>query len=167
MGSNTKNKIFRYLDTNGDGTGDKEAIGDYSGAGLTWFYYEATGYTEINRMIISYEDGTGFRAERYASLNAALPVGILVKQVDALNNEMLDLTDNLPITNNAGWGDLCYDVDLKSWGPGNEFILVRWTFGQSGSPLALNAGQKLIVVLNDDFTGLVSHKFMVQGEIRR
>jgi len=167
MGSNTKNKIFHYLDTNGDGTGEKNAIGDYSGAGLTWFYYESTGYAEIHRMIISYEDGPGMRAERYASLPAALPVGIFVKQIDSDLSEMLDLTDNEPITANAEWGELCYDIELKSYGPGNEFILARWTFGQSGSPLALDQGQKLVVVLNDDFTGLVSHRFMVQGEISR
>lgn len=162
-------RINQYLDVDGDGTGVKSAVGDYSdgtGSGVENFYYQATGYVDIYRMIVSIEDGTAMWANRYGG-EAALAVGIFVKIIDSDGLTVLkDLTDNIAIKANAQWGQLCYDVDVKAWGTGNELLVSRWTFSAAGSPIRLNPGQSLRVVLNDDFTGLVDHKFMIQGEIK-
>ncbi len=104
------------------------------------------------------------QAEEYGNLGAALTNGITVRLQDS-GGTVLDLTDGLPVKTNAGWGQLCYDVDLKSWGAGNELLLVRWTFERAGQPLRLEGEDsgRLEVVLNDDFTGLLAHTFQVQG----
>lgn len=160
-------RINQYLDDNGDGTGNKNAIGNYS-LGVENFYYQSTGYSTINRMIVSIEDGQNMRAEYYAALNGPLTNGILIKIIDSDGlTELRDITDNVPIVANAQWGALCYDVDIKTWGAGNEVLLVRWTFSAAGiDPISLSPGQSLRVILNDDFTGLVRHGFMIQGQIK-
>ena len=156
-------EIYRYLDTNFDGTGTKNAIGNYSGA------VEAFGITppsgevyKITRMIVSVRDGNGFSAADYGNITNGLTNGISVYQVKG-SLILNDLTDGVPIQTNAGWGTVCYDVDVKTWGVGEESLLVRWTFAKSGRPLTLGFGESLEVRLNDDLSDLSSHTFMVQG----
>ena len=161
--------IAQYLDTNGDGTGAKNAIGNYSdatGSGVENFFYESKGYCHIHRMIVAIEDNTNMWASRYGG-GPTLTNGILVKVIDADGlTEIKDLTNFVPIKTNARWGALCYDVDLKTWGTGNELLLARWSFDRAGSPIRLEPGMSLRVILNDDFSILNDHRFMVQGEIR-
>lgn len=153
----------RFLDTDGDGTGTKTAVGDYSGGSLDIFYIApAAGEVfVIERMMISYEDTTGMQAQEYGNTGGALSVGIVVR-ISNDDGVVEDLTDGVTIKDNGEWGRYCYDVQLVSWGSGNEKILARWTFARHGRPIVLN-GDKLEVVLNDDFQGLLDHYFLVQG----
>ena len=155
--------IYRYLDTKGDGTGTKNANGDYSTPDI---FYIAPDLKDmvLHRLIVLIEDGANMRAEHYGTLGAALTNGVVVRVSDP-SGVLVDLTDESPIKTNAGWGALCYDVDVKAWGAGNDLLLVRWTFAKAGIPLVLDAkaGHKLEVVLSDDLQGLVRHYFMVQG----
>ena len=163
--------LSRYLDTNGDGTGTKDAIGNYSGA-VEEFYIQpgATEVFHILRMIVSIEDTTGMQPEEYGNLGNALSNGVSVGyEVDGV--EAVDLTDGLPIKTNAQWGSLCYDVDVKNWGntPTDELVVVRWTFARSGTNIRLSGfnatPDRLVVSLNDSLIGLVAHRFLVQGFI--
>jgi hypothetical protein len=155
--------ISRYLDTVGDGSGTKNANGDYSESEEIFFITPSAGSTyDIARMIVSVYDTTGMQAQEYGNLATALDPGIVVR-VSNSEGVINDLTDGVPITTNSGWGALCYDVDVKSWGSGNELLVVRWTFAKSGVDIHLSLNEKLEVVLNDDFQGLLSHQFMVQG----
>lgn len=157
--------LARYLDFNGDGTGGKNANGNYASAADILYIQPPAGYTfHIARMIVEIEDTGVMRAEYYGSTNGALTNGIQVREQDD-SGTINDLTDGVPIKTNAGWGSQCYDVDVKSWGAGNEVLLVRWTFAASGAPIVLDGAnnERLEVVLNDDLSGLVEHRFMVQG----
>lgn len=160
--------VFQYLDTVGDGTGTKNANGDYS-SGATQFYIApgAGVVYDINRMIVTIQDGSGFRAERYGSFGAALTNGIRIEKQDNIGTTLLELDGGINVKSNGDWGRLCYDADLKSWGAGNEFLNVRWTFTKAGGPLRLTGddNDRLTVILNDDLTGLVEHYFMAQGVI--
>ncbi len=161
----SEDALYRYLDTNGNGTGTKQATGNYATVSDI-FYIQPPAAVDyfITRLVIGVEDTTGMQAEEYGNLGAALTNGITVRLQDS-GGTVLDLTDGLPVKTNAGWGQLCYDVDLKSWGAGNELLLVRWTFERAGQPLRLEGEDsgRLEVVLNDDFTGLLAHTFQVQG----
>lgn len=164
--------LSRYLDTVGNGSGTKNANGNYSGAGLgeTIFKIQpaAGSVYRIARVIISIRDASGFQAEEYGNLAAALSTGIEVR-VQNDSGTLIDLTDGIPITTNAAWGELCYDVDLKTWGNGDEFLLVRWTFSRSGTTPQLvgDRNERLEFVLNDDLSGLVSHYFLAQGYVEK
>ena len=160
--------ISQYLDTNGDGTGTTNANGDYSSA-LDEFYIEpASDETYlIARIIISVEDTAGMTAEEYGNLGSALTNGVEIQERDG-TGVVTDFTDGVPIKANFQWGALCYDVDIKSWGttPTNELLVARYSFNKFGDGVTVTGelGERLTVRLNDDFTGLISHRFMVQGE---
>ena len=154
--------VFRFLDTNGDGTGTTNATGDYS---ITpeEVYFEAAVNCDIHRLIIHIGDTGGIQAQDYGNIAGGLTNGYTVKALDASQAELIDLCAGIPILTNGDIGRYCYDVDLKTWGSGDEFIQARWTFSKAGSPLHLPKGYRLSVTLNDDFTGLLQHYFMVQG----
>ena len=162
--SNSGTLLYRYLDTNGDGTGTKSAVGDYSGTADD-FYIQPPANTlyVLERMIIHIHDSSAFSAEKYGAL-AALTNGILVKvkQVSPAV-DLVDLTDGIPVKSNAVWGQVCFDADLADYGQGDVYLNIRWTFAKAGQPIVINENQQLAVTLNDDLTGLVDHHFMVQG----
>lgn len=154
--------ITRYLSDDGTTTGNKNANGDYSLAVEEW-YYTATEDCELHRLLVSIEDAGGGTIQEYGNIGTALTNGIEVKLVNELDVVQYDLTDGLPIQTNGDWGSLCYDIDRKDWGNGNDFYQVRWTFSKSGVPLKLMTGWRLVAYLNDNLTGLVGHFFMTQG----
>lgn len=154
--------IYRFLDTNGDGTGTKNANGNYS-ITAEEFYFQPDGYVEIHRMIVHLADTSGMQAEEYGNLGTALSNGYAPEIQDEDGATLLDLCDGIAITANGDLGRYCYDVDVKSWGAGNEFLQARWTFTKSGAPLLIEENHRFSITLNDDFSGLLEHYFMLQG----
>jgi len=159
-----KTPVYRFLDTVGDGSGTKNANGNYS-LGEERFLIKpaADEVIRLERMIVTIEDTAGFTAAKYGDI-AALTTGVDIKFVrDGV--DILSYTDNELITTNARWASFCYDADLKTWGAGNELLAVRWTFSKSGTPVRLVGSEveSFEIVLNDDLSGLVLHKFHVQG----
>lgn len=163
-----KTPFSRWLDTNGDGSGTKEAIGDYSAAPQSFSITpsqvtDAEEVMRVARMIVSIEDSGAFSAEKYGYMSALTNGVRLVVTRDSV--EIDDGMNGVPVTSNAEWGALCYDASVKTWGVGNQMLLVRWTFEKTGSIIRLDgeAKESLDIVLNDDFSGLIKHRFLVQG----
>jgi hypothetical protein len=160
--------LSRFADTVGDGTGTSIAVGNYSdvGLGVTDFMIApAAGEVfQIERMIVSIEDTVGMDADSYGN-GITLTNGIDVLVANDTGDLWYWTQPNHPITTNGEWAHYCYDAQLLGWGQGNEHIVVRWTFGKTGHPLVLNGnvGAKLIIRLNDDFSGLIDHGFLIQG----
>lgn len=164
MGQAANLLIKSFLDENGDGSGNSNAIGDYSVTPQE-FYYQcpANHQAAIHRLIISAEDTSGMGADDYGKITGGLTVGYFLLAKDAQGATLLDLTNGLPIKTNGGLTWYCYDVDIHTWGNGNEYLAARWTFAQSGIPLYLGPGERLSVTFNDDLSGLINHRFKVQG----
>ena len=161
-------ELFRYLDAAGDGTGPNDFVEDYSTrpieASIT---RRNTEVIEISRMIVTVIGPSGFRADGYAN-GPELVNGITLAIEDKDNNTVVDITAGLPIKTNFEWGAMCYDSTVKAWGLSDqELLLARFTFTRAfgGEPLKLNSNQRhrLVVRLQDDFSGLRAHRFMVQG----
>lgn len=162
-----KNLISQHLSLSGDGVGTVDFIGDYSSvADIAYIQPPASTIYRVARMIIYIEAGSGFRAERYGNLSGALANGIHV-HVENDGGTIVDLTSGFPIKTNGAWGHACFDVDLKTWGAGDEMLLARWTFQRSGQFIRLDGdeNERLEISLDDDFTGLVHHKFLIQGYV--
>lgn len=160
------NIISRLLDTNGNGTGDVEAVGKYSDGELgstDFFIAPAAGETFIiHRMMVSYAAAKNWSADLYGkAITLTNGIKVLVEDSDGL---MYELTDHT-VKTNGQWAAFCYDFTLFAFGSGNDWAAVRWTFAKSGKPVILRGdyGQKLIVRLNDDFDDLVEQHFLVQG----
>jgi len=154
-----------FLDTNGDGTGTKNAIGDYSSAEEI-FYSQPTSpkVVRLTRLIVCVEDDSPFRMDHYGK-NIGLTNGIVVR-VKSDSGVTMNLTDDdFKIKTNAGWAQYCYDAEIFNVGSGNDFLKVRWDFLQMGYPIKVGGSEnyRLEVVLNDDFTGLAGHTFLAQG----
>lgn len=154
--------FFRFLDDNGDGTGTKNANGDFSGALEEFFIQPAAGQEFwIMRLIVQIRQSAVLRAERYIPL-AALVNGIAIQKL-AGAAVLNDLTDGLPVMAIADWGRNCFDQFPSSFGAGDNYFECRWTFANSGLPVRLLPGQRLAARLNDNFTTLVTHTFKVDG----
>ena len=149
-----------------DGSGVDNAIGDYASAAAA-FKVTAPEDTvlALNRIIISVEDAGTFDSGAYGN-GIVLTNGIKVQTYDPNTGEVCcDLTNGNEIKTNADWAAYCHDVTLHNFGAGNPLLTVRWTFGKAGAPLYIKSGREFRVVLNDDFSDLVGHKFQVQGRI--
>jgi len=153
--------LYRILDTNGDGTGTKNAVGDYGTP--EDFYIEApAGYTYfLNRLLVHIGDASTLNGDEYGN-KTALSIGATLKVLDGAT-EVLDILDGLTIQKNADWGRVAYDVHIFDEGTGDNYVMARLTFGAAGSPLKLDPGQRLCVRLSDDMTGIDEQYFKVQG----
>lgn len=155
--------VNRFLDTNGDGTGTKSAIGNYAGSPVSFYIQPPAGDVyRLYRMLVHVEDVNTFDSGSYGN-GIVLTNGITVSKV--ISGQTVQMTDGVSIKKTPHWQMFCYDVDISSYGLGNEHASVRWTFTKGGNPVRLvgDDGDRLQVVLNDDFTGLVDHHFFVQG----
>ncbi len=156
--------VCRFMDTVGDGTGEKNAIGDYSSAEQIFFIQPSDiGTLRITRLMISIEDAGPIDAGAYG--NGIDLVNGIQLQVRDNSGVLNDLTDGVPIFTNAHWGRYTYDIKESSFGMGANYVLARWSFIKSGITIRLQGveNERLTMVLNDDFSGLVSHRFLVQG----
>lgn len=166
--------IYRVLDTDGDGTGTTNAIGNYSaGAGEIFFIQPAPGEIfRIERMLVYLRGKKGdIKLDRYGK-DSALTTGIHVRTQNDVGT-ITDLTNGDPVKRFGGWMKVCFDVaapgvENVDYADDNIFG-ARWTFSRAGYPIRLvgDNNERLEVVLNDDFTGreIYEHKFKVQGYI--
>lgn len=156
--------VSRNMDTVGDGSGLTQVTGDYSGAEERFIFApEAGEIVRLHRLIVFVEGSNGFSSTKYGNLGT-LTTGIGLELSGDLR-DTIDLMHGEPVKSNGSWAQHCYDADLKSWGVGNDMLAVRWTFDKSGIPIRLvgSSNDKLEIIVNDDFTGLDSHLYMIQG----
>jgi hypothetical protein len=147
--------------------GNKSAARDHSGAAVDYVIRPAADeILEVERLLVTIQDAGNLVNGKYGDNTAALLTnGIIVARKNS-NGILEDYTDGEPIKANEHWGRYCYDyttLEANSAPIGN----VRWTFGKSGSPVRLTGadGEYLAITLEDDFSILVTHKFLVQGII--
>lgn len=158
-----KNSLYQVLDSNGDGTGNTNGVGDYSTVPGIFYIQPPEGVRyQINRMIVHAETKGGIDAGFYGN-GIKLDSGIIVRTLQ--NNRYTNLTANHPVKNTGQWGMFCYDVNILDKGKGNNHMLVRWTFARAGYPIPLvgDTEDRLEVVLRDDFSKLEGHHFVVEG----
>lgn len=150
-------RIDQYLENGGS----REANVDGSVTPVE-FSWTAPRFCYIERMIIEIQDQGSVTSDSYGALTA-LPNGCDFEHVQA------DLTVTkvvpLPINTNLDWAGICYDfVESNFSGGGNTKGLVgRWTFRRDGIPLYLRVGDKLVLRVNDNLTGLDLHRYLVKG----
>lgn len=149
-----------------NGTGASSMVGAYSPAspGDFWVECEASkGPLTLARILIFIEDGRGFAAENYGSDATPLTNGIDMYIADSSGNALMSFFDGLLVKSNSQWARICYDAVISDYGVGNESFGVRFTFGKSGSPVVLESGERVVMRIQDDLTGLISHHASVQG----
>lgn len=161
--------LFRFLDTNLDGTGNKNASVNGSVTpvefGISPFVTaENDDVMLITRLIVHISSNrTNVQTDTYGNI-AQLANGLLVQKRNAVTDAVThDLLDGVPIKSNFEWSEFCYDVRGDNLGNGPFHLSVRWTFTTSGRPLVIERDQKFVVVVRDDLSSLLDHRFQVQG----
>lgn len=159
----------RFLDTNGDGTGTKNATGNYSASPQS-FLIEPLPNQKLEvhsiRMFVKVAD---IDADEYGS-NGALTNGIsmLINNSDGV---VRDLFDGVVITEIMHWLHFCEFEDFRTLELGltaqSEYFVAVYNFSKNGGPVLLRdrKGENIEISLNDNFTGLNEHYFCAQGVI--
>jgi hypothetical protein len=153
----------RFLDTVGDGSGFKNAIGDYSAAIQRFLFQPATAGRPINVNTLQVQVAdTAILSDSYGD-GIVLANGIRVYV--QTRGRLIELTDDVPIITNQDWGRFTQEAVRNDVGAGDGYLRVRWMFGVVGRPIELfqESADFLAVDLNDDFSGLSKHYFLAQG----
>jgi len=122
----------------------------------------------IWRMLVMIKDNANITADNYGGidiLTAGNGVTLKVRE-GPTGKEILDLTDNHAIKSNAEWGVFCYDIAPHTFGSGDNYVLVRWTFAKAGEPLRLSSvrSEKLVLLVQDNLAALTGHHFFIEGQ---
>jgi len=148
--------MFPYLRDSG---GNENAILDYSSTPTDYFVQAPEGdVLGVGALFATIEDLGIFRYCNYGA-GASLTNGISVQHTDSEGGEIVSFTNGVPITCNGQWISSSYDRTLSEDPAVNNWMTIRWDLGAERLPLVLSYGERLAVTLNDDFTGLVSHRF--------
>lgn len=156
-------KYFR----NADGTHSLNA--DYSGGVNLDLVCPPDSRIAVNRILWQIRASARATSSQEWGSRSELNFGLRVQRVRG--GDVLDLTDvqrpGEELRTNANWGGVCYDTGPRAWGEGDDYIHARWTFGRSGAPLWLVAGDRLRLVLADDMTTQSQQTVMAQGQVYR
>jgi len=154
--------VYQCLTDVGDGTGVRNAIGNYASEMFEIFISNPDRSIQISSAVVGIRDSGLFRQDRYAAMSTPLTNGIRIKVKDDQNATLLDLTAAAPIKTNGGWQFLTSNVTPLPIGAGDGFYTIEWEFSRlSGSELVLEPGHRLSVELNDSFEDLIEHTFFV------
>jgi hypothetical protein len=126
----------------------------------------------LSQMIVFICDAVtgGFDPAKYGN-RAALVNGVQILHTDKNDNIIQDLTHGFPITTNGQWMRPAFNVNVLDNNT-NMAMSVLWRFGQGipqgyeeegQNPIILLSEDKFKIILEDDFSGLIEHTFIVQG----
>ena len=154
-----KKDVTRFLDTNGDSTGIKEFIGNYSVTSIKALFRPQNGVDEyINRLIVFIADNSSVDAGKYGN-GITLTNGIEIKLEKQNGTLVKNITDGIPIKTNADYARFGFQISDISFGSGLNYVHAVLTFEKNGTALKVGADEQLAIYLSDDFTGLNAHSF--------
>jgi len=157
--------LCRYLDTTGDGLGTVEATGNYSVTPEEFYVQPPAGEVWVVNNLIFYIRDTGFmQAGEYGNTGSALTNGISIRHIDD-SGTLADITNGEPLLVNTDLDAICAEFRKTDYAGIAEAIVGIIDFDRDGSPVRLvgDDNGRLVVALNDNFTGLDGHRFRAGG----
>lgn len=154
----TNNYINRFLENNND----RDMTNNYS-SNITDFNFVSSNKCKIYRMLVYIEDNSSMKYEDFGSISNGLINGLRVYYKETSSSNKVYIDGGYPIKTNSDFSKVCYDVDIKISGTGNNHFSSRWTFEKSGTLIYLDSGGEIGVTLNDDLSSLVQFNIVVQG----
>ncbi|MGR8932655.1 MAG: hypothetical protein ACU836_18705 [Gammaproteobacteria bacterium] len=157
--------LKRFLTANGDGSGEYNLNGDYSASALT-AYYEATSRFELASVLVNISDGTKFLQNAYGGIALGTVANGVKFFIQPVGLPDIQLLTTFGITQNYQWLSVTPDAPITQFDLTPQtmtpFIDLKKLYGKY---LNMNVGDKFKIVLNDDFTGLVNHSFILGGTL--
>jgi len=154
-------RLDRFLDTNGDGTGDFNIVDNYT-SDTTFFIQPPEDEVYILGEAVINVTGTGnFAPDEYGG-SSSLINGLTFALLQG--NEELRISKTR-IFNNIDWFKFTNNVVLEK-SQNISCISIHWDLEVVSSGLVLrgNSGDKLSLIVKDDFTGIDSHTFFIRAE---
>lgn len=149
----------RFLDENGDGSGNKNFKYDYANSLTKALIKPKTnGILHINRLVVFVADSGSVDAGMYGN-NIILSNGIEIKHEKQDGTLIKDITDGMPIKTNADYAKFGFQVSDISFGSGLNYIHAVLTFNKNGTGITLQPDEQLAIYFHDSFTKLVNHTF--------
>ncbi|MFA6060723.1 MAG: hypothetical protein WC756_21180 [Taibaiella sp.] len=153
----------KFLTTSGDGLGTYNLNGNYAAA-PTDFYYKATSQYDIHSLLIVITDGAKFNQPDYGAITGGVTNGVKLFVRPAGSAADIALLSGVAVKQNHEWLSLTHDTNITSFEGLPQTLMVNFNIVTDyGKPITLGIGDKFIVRLNDDFTGLISHTFGLRG----
>lgn len=162
LNNSRKNKTNNYINEFLKNSDSRDMTNDYSST-ATDFEYEPTEKCKIYRMMIYIEDNSSMKYEDFGGITNGLTNGIRVWYKETSGSSKVYIDGGFAVKTNRDFAKLCYDVDIKTAGSGNNHFASRWTFANSGTLIYLNSGGSIGVTLNDDLSSLVQFEIVIQG----
>jgi hypothetical protein len=144
--------------------GNRNANGDYSSTATEFSYTAANHRVSLRTLTITVTDLGAFRQDYYGVVSTITNgVRVLIKDEDST---VQDLTNGTPVRSLSGWASFASrQLDLPL-GPGDGTVHINWNFSNTfGADVILGVGQRFVIELNDDFSGLSNHFFLLSGSL--
>jgi len=154
----------RYLDTTGDGTGTIEATGNYAAAPVEFFVQPQAGQiVQITRLVVYVRDVGFMRANEWAD-QPALTNGVVIQHKDS-SGILSDITNGRPLTTSPDLDAICATFRKTDYAGIEEALVGIIDFRENGAPIRLDGDldSRLVVTLNDNFSGLTGQRFRALG----
>lgn len=164
--------LFRYLDTVGNGSGTKNATGDYSGAAERFLIAPALDEIFlVEHLILVLEAEATLDNSSFGRFVLPLTNGIFFRVRDLNDTVVTDLTDGVPVKTTFDFAKYGIDARYHAFGEANDQWVVKWDLVDSGQPLILDGRadyrHNLNMELNDDFSSdVVTLSAFVRGRKR-
>jgi hypothetical protein len=157
--------LIRFLDTNGDGTGTKDANGNYAAAAEE-FYIAPPADTlyVITEFLIHLADASNFAIGGFGS-RAVLTNGLKI-EVKRAGVVIFDINDGIVPKTNAQMLHLSHRALMLDFpGTNGNSLIISFNSEDFHVPLILNGAlsDSLVVTLNDDFSTQDDFHFIVHG----
>lgn len=134
------------------------------------FYWQSTENYDvfITKLKIFVQDLTISTPAAYGAISA-LTNGYSVQHLSAANVLIEDLLGGATINTNKDVLWHANTTEYRSFTSGDEMLMAEIDFAGRGTPLVLGGDEleKFAVTVNDDFTGLVAHNFIIEGYTER
>ena len=160
-----QNSIYQPLSANGDGTGTISQNVNGSVTPVEFSIDAESGKTFVlTRLNVLAIDGNFNSATGYGALSA-LTNGIKIHVEDSEGTILKDFTQYTTIKRSYDWSLLSGVDNTFIGGAGADPLLIRWTFSRGYDNIYLNGdrGEKFVVTISDNLTGLDDQICFIQG----
>lgn len=155
---------IRALDTNGDGTGLTNGVGNYAAGAIELKYTPPTGRLfQLTALFASLITKANLTSTGYGGLAAALTNGVILR-IQTLGR----MIDTYTFKQNYDYQLLATNYSVTNYTAGKDGLKVGFAYDDiraSGLVLDGNQGDYVSFTLNDDFTSLDQHEFSIAGGI--
>jgi hypothetical protein len=119
----------------------------------------------VTKFVALIEDNGSFDLQSYGN-SPALENGVSLQARFENGKQLISYTNALPVRKNVDWYRFC-SVETTNFLIGNNILQATLDFTQTENALRLEGSknESLVVVLQDDFSGLVSQTFFAMGYI--